>query len=241
MSLEASAVPGLVRSDAHGPGITRVRDEDGIRYLDLAGAQITDTSTLDRIRGLRIPPAWAEVWISPDPLGHIQATGTDSKGRLQYLYHPLWREQRDAQKWGKQRTIVIRDNLVQPTIRALTRADNDLDTLWSYEQDNRWHVLHSRDVGNYIAGRAGGHFTAKEFRTWNATVLMALALANAEPSPELSGRKRPPRHPRSRDRRRRPPGRALASGSGEVVALVDVLDEAGAGGLPAQQLIGGRH
>jgi DNA topoisomerase IB len=93
-------------------------------------------------------------------------------------------------KWGKQRTILIRDNLVQPTIRALTRADNDLDTLWSYEQDDRWHVLHSRDVGNYIAGRAGGHFTAKEFRTWNATVLMALALANAEPSSELSGRKR---------------------------------------------------
>jgi DNA topoisomerase IB len=62
--------------------------------------------------------------------------------------------------------------------------------LWSYEQDGRWHVLHSREVGNYIAARAGGHFTAKEFRTWNATVLMALALANAEPSPELSGRQR---------------------------------------------------
>jgi hypothetical protein len=50
------------------------------------------------------------------------------------------------------------------------------------EQDGRWHILHSRDVGNYIAARAGGHFTAKEFRTWNATVLMALALANAGPS-----------------------------------------------------------
>ena len=93
-------------------------------------------------------------------------------------------------KWGKQRTIVIRDSLVQPTIRALVRVDNDLDPLWCYEQDGRWHILHSRDVGNYIAARAGGHFTAKEFRTWNATVLMALALANAEPSPTLPGRKR---------------------------------------------------
>jgi hypothetical protein len=38
MSLEASAVPGLVRSDPHGPGITRVRDEDGVRYLTPAVA-----------------------------------------------------------------------------------------------------------------------------------------------------------------------------------------------------------
>src|ERR1700760_4677474 len=277
MNVEASplaaAVPSLVRIDPHGPGITRVRDTDGVRYLDPAGAEITDATTLGRIRALRIPPAWAEVWISPAPPGHIQATGTDSKGRLQYLYHQLWREQRDAQKfghmfrfpdalprlrtattaglrhpglprdrgvasvvrlidlgmfriggeryaeldhhygattlqkqhvrftrdgivfdyiakWGKQRTIVISDTLVQPTIRALVRTDNDLDTLWSYEQDGRWHILHSRDVGNYIAARAGGHFTAKEFRTWNATVLMALALANAGPSPTPPGRKR---------------------------------------------------
>ena len=279
MSLDASppsaAVPGLVRSDPHGPGITRVRDEGGFRYLDPSGAQMTDAGTLDRIRALRIPPAWTDVWISPDPLGHIQATGTDSKDRLQYLYHRLWREQRDAQKfghmlrfadalpglrtaaaddlrhrgltrdrvaagvvrlidlgllriggeryaeldhhygattlqkqhvrftrdgivfdytakWGKQRTIVITDKLVQPTIRALARTDNDLDTLWSYEQDGRWHILHSREVGNYIAARAGGHFTAKEFRTWNATVLMALALAlaNAEPSSAPQARQR---------------------------------------------------
>ena len=61
--------------------------------------------------------------------------------------------------------------------------------MWSYEQDGRWHVLHSRDVANYIAARAGGHFTAKEFRTWNATVLMALALANAGPSQTASRRK----------------------------------------------------
>ena len=85
MSAEASslaAVPGLVRSDTHGPGITRVRDGDGFRYLDQAAAQITDAATLERIRALRIPPAWADVWISPEPLGHVQATGTDSKGRL---------------------------------------------------------------------------------------------------------------------------------------------------------------
>ena len=44
-------------------------------------------------------------------------------------------------------------------------------------------------MSSYIAANAGGHFTAKEFRTWNATVLMALFLANAEPSPSALSRK----------------------------------------------------
>jgi DNA topoisomerase IB len=45
-------------------------------------------------------------------------------------------------------------------------------------------------VSHYIAGRAGAHFTAKEFRTWNATVLMALALAGAAPAATEQGRRR---------------------------------------------------
>jgi DNA topoisomerase IB len=45
-------------------------------------------------------------------------------------------------------------------------------------------------VSTYIAVRAGGHFTAKEFRTWNATVLMALFLANSDPAPTAGSRKR---------------------------------------------------
>ena len=276
MSLEgtplAAAVPGLVRSDPHRTGITRARAGGGFRYLSPPGAQITDGETLQRIRALRIPPAWENVWISPDPRGHIQATGVDSRGRLQYLYHQLWREQRDAQKfahmlrfasalpalreaaqrdlrrrgltrdrvvagvvrlidlglfrigseryaeldhhygattlekrhvrvtrdgilfdyvakWGRQRTICVTDRVVQPTVRALAQSDNGLEELFCYEHDDAWHRLHSRDVGTYIATQAGGHFTAKEFRTWNATVLMALVLANAGP-PGPQGRKR---------------------------------------------------
>jgi DNA topoisomerase-1 len=102
MSLEepslAAAVPGLVRSDPHRPGITRAGTGSGFRYLSPPGAQITDGETLQRIRALRIPPAWENVWISPDPRGHIQATGVDSRGRLQYLYHPL--RQRAARAAG---------------------------------------------------------------------------------------------------------------------------------------------
>jgi DNA topoisomerase-1 len=49
---------------------------------------------------LVIPPAWVEVWISPDPCGHIQATGRDARGGKQYRYHPRWRQARDEAKYG---------------------------------------------------------------------------------------------------------------------------------------------
>ena len=264
-SSSAAAVPGLTRSDPHGPGITRERGREGFRYRDPSGAEVTQPQALQRIGALAIPPAWADVWISPDPLGHIQATGVDSRGRTQYRYHRLWREQRDAQKFvhmlrfasvlpalraatvadlaragldrdhvaagavrlidlglfriggekyaeldhhygattlekrhvtvtrdgmrfdyvakeGKRRAITVTDEVVLPTVRALARSGNGLDTLFSYQYGGSWRVLRSHDVSSYIAARAGGHFTAKEFRTWNATVLMALALANAASS-----------------------------------------------------------
>jgi DNA topoisomerase-1 len=92
-------------------------------------------------------------------------------------------------KEGKHRAITVRDEVVLPTVRALARSDNGLDPLFCYARGDDWHALHSRDVSNYIAARAGAHFTAKEFRTWNATVLMALVLASAGPSPTERSRK----------------------------------------------------
>src|ERR1700761_5335104 len=197
----------------------------------------------------------------------------DTRGRTQYRYHDLWREQRDAQKFahmlrfalalpalreqtlhdldqrrlgrdrvaaaavrlidlglfriggeryaeldhhygvttlekrhvtvgragvrfdyiakeGKRREITVTDEAVRPTVRALSRAGHDLDQLFAWEHDGTWRPLHSHDVSHYIADRAGAHFTAKEFRTWNATVLMALLLAGAEPAPAPEGRGR---------------------------------------------------
>src|SRR5260370_19382298 len=102
MSLDASAVAavrGLGRSDLRGPGITRDRGPEGFRYVSPSGADVTQEETLRRIAALAIPPAWQNVWISPDPFGHVQATGVDSRGRTQYPHHPPWREQRDAQKF----------------------------------------------------------------------------------------------------------------------------------------------
>jgi DNA topoisomerase-1 len=46
-----------------------------------------------------VPPAYTEVWICPDPDGHLQATGRDAKGRKQYRYHERFREVRDGTKY----------------------------------------------------------------------------------------------------------------------------------------------
>ena len=91
----------LRRSDCSGPGLRRQRRGRGFTYVDGAGARITDEEMLERIHGLAIPPAWTDVWICVDPLGHLQATGIDAAGRKQYLYHERWREQRDRQKFAR--------------------------------------------------------------------------------------------------------------------------------------------
>src|SRR5215475_12649705 len=64
----AAAVAGLRRSDPRAAGIGRVRLGDGFHYLQASGAEVTDRETTARIRALAIPPAWTDVWISPDPL-----------------------------------------------------------------------------------------------------------------------------------------------------------------------------
>jgi DNA topoisomerase I len=268
----AAAVAGLTRSEPRRPGIRREATREGCRYRDPLGDDVTDTQTVRRIAALAIPPGWRDVWISPDPLGHIQATGVDSRGRTQYLYHQLWREQRDAQKFahmlrfaaalpalrtatmrdlsgrhldryrvtagavrlidlglfriggekyaeldhhygattlqkrdvrvtpdgivfdyvakeGKRRMITVADQAIRPTVRALIRSGNNLSSLFCFHDGDTWRPLHSHEVSSYIAANSGGHFTAKEFRTWNATVLMALFLANAESSPTARSRK----------------------------------------------------
>lgn len=80
------------------PGWSRVRHGRGFRYLDTDGTALESVDA-DRCRKLVIPPAWQGVWICPAENGHLQAVGTDDAGRRQYLYHPAWRERRDAEKF----------------------------------------------------------------------------------------------------------------------------------------------
>lgn len=90
---------GLVYTHDSEPGIRRRRAGRGFSYTLPQGGRVTDPGQLARIRGLVIPPAWTEVWICPDPLGYLQATGRDAKKRKQYLYHADFRRERDDSKY----------------------------------------------------------------------------------------------------------------------------------------------
>src|SRR5690606_16502402 len=72
-----------------------------------------------RILNLTIPPAWTDVWISPDERGHIQATGTDALGRRQYIYHPAWRARQDRLKYDRALQLAA----VLPAARRLVTRD----------------------------------------------------------------------------------------------------------------------
>jgi DNA topoisomerase I len=117
----------LRRSDLSKPGFTRRRSGKGFRYLDTGGSAL-DAEDVERAKALVIPPAWTNVWISPDPRGHIQATGYDAAGRKQYLYHPVWRTTRDEAKFDHalevaQRLPGMRERLCADlSSRGLTKA-----------------------------------------------------------------------------------------------------------------------
>jgi DNA topoisomerase I len=73
----------LRRSDCAAPGISRRRRGRGFEYIDPEGERVDDPEVLERIGELAIPPAWREVWICVDAMGHLQATGLDAASRKQ--------------------------------------------------------------------------------------------------------------------------------------------------------------
>ena len=250
--------------DCSAPGITRRRRGRGFEYLDERGERITDEETIERIRGLVLPPAWRDVWICPDPRGHLQATGVDAAGRKQYRYHDAWRRRRDQEKFdamldfaralpavreriaaelqagddltrervlacavrlldrglfrvggedyaaenesyglatlrkehvtvsdgvitfdypsksGKRMVRSIADEHVHPIVARLKRRRGGGPELLAYRRGRDWTDVRTEDVNEYIKEIAGGDYSAKDFRTWNATVLAAVALAVSE-------------------------------------------------------------
>lgn len=91
----------LCFSDDRMPGITRKRAGLGWGYWDHKGNRITDRDEIDRLNRIGLPPAYGRAWFCADPNGHIQAIGYDDKGRKQYRYHPDFRAQQDADKFGR--------------------------------------------------------------------------------------------------------------------------------------------
>ena len=118
-AVKVAAESGLRYVSDRRPGIQRVRKGKSFNYRLPSGRALRDSPTLKRIKSLVIPPAWKDVWICPDPQGHIQAVGRDDRGRKQYRYHSRWREVRDETKFNR----MIEFGKVLPKIRRHVRRE----------------------------------------------------------------------------------------------------------------------
>ncbi|QGF22347.1 DNA topoisomerase IB [Raineyella fluvialis] len=255
------------------PGWSRRRAGKGFTYVDEHGDRLSPEQ-VERIRSLAIPPAWRDVWICPRPNGHLQAVGTDDAGRRQYLYHPVWREKKDREKFdrvlaaaetlpeararvaedirrsgmpllradavafrlldlgyfrigndayadahgsfglttlqrrhvhrhgdemvfrfvgksGIEHTVVIDDEDAIRALETMRRRRSPGDRLMAYRETTGWRDLDSAAVNSYLRDLFDGELTAKDFRTWHATVLAAAALARSdEPGSTAASRNR---------------------------------------------------
>jgi DNA topoisomerase-1 len=81
------------------PGYTRKRIGRYWAYFDAGGNRVTDREEIDRLNAIGLPPAYENAWFCAEPNGHLQATGTDARGRKQYRYHPEFREKRESAKY----------------------------------------------------------------------------------------------------------------------------------------------
>jgi DNA topoisomerase-1 len=143
-------------------GWRRVGSRRHFRYEDARGRPITDPEKLERIESLVIPPAWKDVWISPRPGAKLQATGVDSAGRTQYLYHPAYRARQEQEKYDK----LIRFAERLPDLRAAMAKhldDEELTCEWTSAV-----ALRLIDLGWF---RVGSDRYAKKHRTFGITTL----------------------------------------------------------------------
>lgn len=150
-------------------GLSRERRRGESVILDSLGEPVTDADTLARVRELRIPPAWTHVWIAASPNAHLQATGLDSKGRRQYLYHPLWRERRDHEKYDDMLEFAGKLPRIRATTSSLLGA--------RHAERDRTLALAVRllDIGLFRVGwdryaRDNGHVGLTTLRRENVTL-----------------------------------------------------------------------
>jgi len=123
--VESAEAAGLRYVTDAAPGIRRQRRGRGFTYIAADGSVIRDKAELERIRKLVIPPRWTDVWICPNPSGHLQVTARDARGRKQYRYHPRYRAVRDETKFGR----MIAFSEILPLIRERVERDVTLPEL----------------------------------------------------------------------------------------------------------------
>jgi DNA topoisomerase I len=132
------------------------------RYEDARGNPITEEEALERIAGLAIPPAWTDVWISRNPHAKLQATGVDSAGRRQYLYHPAYRAAQDRRKF--ERLVQFGESL--PSLR-----DHMVEHLELGPYAQEWVCAVALSFVNRAWFRVGSERSARKMRTYGVTTL----------------------------------------------------------------------
>ncbi len=162
ISKAEAASAGLTYVSDGVPGISRRRSGKGWSFYEPDGSLISDRTTRKRLLSLAVPPAWTDVWICPDPNGHIQVTARDGKGRKQYRYHSRYRDARDESKFRR----IFQFSDVLPAIRERIESDSRKRSL------NREKVLatavHLLDT---TLIRVGNEEYAKENRSFGLTTL----------------------------------------------------------------------
>ena len=92
-------------------------------------------------------------------------------------------------KSGKRRIQVVRDPDLMPILRTLKERRTGRELL-AYRLDGRWRDLRSGEINDYLKALAGEEYSAKDFRTWHATVLAAAEVAASPPATSVTaGRK----------------------------------------------------
>ncbi|KAA9332864.1 DNA topoisomerase IB [Adhaeribacter soli] len=164
------------------PGISRTQRKDGFVYTDAKGNPVTDERTLARIKKLVIPPAWIDVWICASPNGHLQATGRDTKGRKQYIYHPEWNQSRNQTKFGR----MLAFGSMLPQIRQAIEAD-----LRSHGLSRRKITAIALNLMDQSLIRVGNRYYAQSNQSYGLTTLRDkhVKISGAEIKFEFVGKK----------------------------------------------------
>ena len=134
----------------------------GFKYFDKTGAEIKDETSLERIKSLVIPPAWKHVRISPTAGGDLQALGMDTNGRIQYLYHPKFREKQEKKKFLK----IEKFGEHLPKLRQIT---NEHLALEGFPREKVLAVMMRLINSLYI--RVGTEKSVKQYKTYGITTL----------------------------------------------------------------------
>ena len=119
MSDEKRTRVQLRHSSDQEPGYTRKRMGRYWAYFDEGGERVTDRDIIDRLNSIALPPAYTDAWFCKDPNGHLQAVGTDARGRKQYRYHRQFRASAEESKFAG----LIEFGKALPKIRRRVESD----------------------------------------------------------------------------------------------------------------------